>query len=76
MQTVTLPKTEYQELNRVKRRYEMMRKLLQLDSFDKPTTKNTKKIIDEFRKTRLYNEDFLKSLERGLKDSPYFSKSR
>ena len=48
----------------------------QTKDFQKTATKNSKKIINEFRATGLYNEKFLKSMELGLKESSYFSKSK
>ena len=43
------------------------------DIFDQTGTRDAKKVISDFRATGLYNEDFLKSLGQGLKESSYFS---
>lgn len=76
--TITLPKTEYQRLRRTANLFEVIRKLFEaeVDFFVEPPTKDPKKIIKEFGKTGLYSKEFLKSLERGLKDSSYFFHSR
>ncbi len=37
-----------------------------------PPTRNPKIIMDEFRKTGKYSEQFLKSLKKGLTRSSYF----
>jgi len=41
--------------------------------FEKPTEKNVKKIITEFKNTGNYSEKFLDSLKNGLKESSYFT---
>ncbi|OGZ33878.1 MAG: hypothetical protein A3I88_01135 [Candidatus Portnoybacteria bacterium RIFCSPLOWO2_12_FULL_39_9] len=71
-QIITLPKTEYLRLRRIADLFEVVRKLFEVDFFAEPPTKDSKKIIKEFQKTGLYNEAFLKSLEKGLKESSYF----
>lgn len=40
--------------------------------FVAPTSRSTKKIISDFRKTKKYSAAFLKDLELGLKESDYF----
>ncbi len=72
--TITLPYTEYQELKQIKKCYELAREFFKLEPLQRPATKNSKKIINDFRKTGLYNEKFLSSVEKGLKESSYFSK--
>ncbi|MBI5676159.1 MAG: hypothetical protein HZC48_10105 [Nitrospirae bacterium] len=72
MQTVTISKKEYEELIEKKLRYEYLHQIIEEDIFSPPPTKETKKIIDAFQKTGLYNQEFLVSLEKGLKRSSYF----
>jgi len=74
MVTVTIPKKEYQHLLDKALRYEYLRQILEEDIFASPPTKNTKEIIREFKKTNLYNQEFLASLEGGIKRSSYFRK--
>lgn len=75
LKNITLTETEYKKLCRAAERYEMFRKFFELDFFSQPSTTNTRQVIKEFRDTGLYNEDFLKSLSQGLKESRYFSKT-
>lgn len=39
-----------------------------------PDTRSTSKIISSMKETGKYNQKFLSSLERGLKESEYFTK--
>lgn len=72
MATISIPKKEYHQLVEKALRYEYIRQLLKEDIFASPPTRNVKKIIEAFGKTRLYNNAFLKSLEKGLRRSSYF----
>lgn len=72
MVTITVPKKEYQRLLDKAFRYEYLRQILEEDIFASPPTKNIKKIIQTFEKTKLYNQKFLERLEKGLKRSSYF----
>ena len=72
MANVTIPKKEYQRLLDRALRYEYLRQILEGDIFTSPSTRNIKRVIKEFRATKLYNEEFLKSLAKGLKRSSYF----
>ncbi len=72
MVTVTIPKKEYQRLAEKAMRYEYLRQILEEDIFVSPPTKNQKEIIKEFKKSGLYNQKFLKSLDKGLGRSSYF----
>lgn len=72
MTTITIPQKEYQKLVEKSLRYEYIRQMTEENLFSPPPIKNSKKIIEEFKKTGLYNQAFLKSLESGLKQSSYF----
>ena len=72
MQTVTIPKKEYEELIEKKLRYEYLYQIIEGDIFSPPPTKDIKEIIDAFKKTGLYNQKFIDSLKKGLKRSSYF----
>lgn len=72
MVTVTIPKKEYEHLTEKALRYEYLRQILEEDVFAVPPTKNSKEIIREFKKSKVYNRKFIDSLERGLKRSSYF----
>ena len=74
MSTITISKKEYTELVDKKLRYEYLRNVLEGDIFVSPPTKSVKKIINAFHDTRKYNNQFLSSLEKGLKKSSYFKK--
>lgn len=72
MDTITLPKKEYDELIKKALRYDYLRGLMAEDVFAPPPEKNTKKVLKEFAATGKYNQNFLKSLEKGLKRSNHF----
>jgi len=72
MSTITISKKEYQRLLERALRYEYLREILEEDIFSSPPIKNSKAILNEFRKTKKYNREFLKSLAGGLKRSSYF----
>ncbi len=74
--TITLPYTEYQSLKQIKQRYEIIRDFFELESFQTPTVKNSKKIIKAMKETNLYTNEFLESLGRGLQESSYLSKTK
>lgn len=72
MQTVTISKKEYEELIEKKLRYEYLHQIIESDIFSPPPTKNIKEIIGAFKKTGIYNHEFIDSLKKGLKRSVYF----
>lgn len=72
MQTVTISKKEYEELIEKKLRYEYLHRIIEEDIFSPPPTKDIKEIINAFKKSGLYNQKFIDSLEKGLKRSAYF----
>ncbi len=72
LQTITIPKREYEELIDVKLRFKYLSQIFKEDIFLPPPTKNVKNVMGEFKKTNLYNQKFLASLENGLKKSTYF----
>ena len=72
MANITISKKEYHRLLDRAFRYEYLRQILEEDIFASPPTKNLKEVIKEFKKSGLYNQKFLKSLEKGLRRSSYF----
>lgn len=72
MQTVTISKKEYAELLEKKLRYEYLYQIIEGDIFSPPPTKDIKELIGAFKKTGLYNQNFIDSIEKGLKRSSYF----
>lgn len=72
MSSITISKKEYGKLMEVKFRYDYLRQIIREDIFTSPQTRNVKELIDKFKQTKLYSQNFLKSLERGLKRSSYF----
>lgn len=75
MDTITLPKKEYQNLIEKALRYEYLAKIIkkQEDIFACPPIKSSKEVLKNFKAVGLYNPAFLKSLESGLKRSSYFT---
>ena len=74
MSTITLPKIEYLDLKKRAEAFDKMVADINPSFFFIPAEKSRKKIISNFRKTKLYNKPFLKSLEKGLKRSSFFNK--
>lgn len=72
MQTVTITKKEYDELIEKKLRYEYLHQIIENDIFSQPPTRDIKKVINAFKKTGIYSQEFIDSLEKGLKRSSYF----
>lgn len=72
MATITIPKTEYKQLLDKVLRYEYLRQIMEENIFSFPPTKNIQEIIKSFKANRIYNQRFIKSLEKGLKRSSYF----
>lgn len=67
-ETITLPKTEYNQLKQQALAYRRFTARF-FDSLIKDSVKN---VVDDFRATNLYTKGFLKDLEAGLFDSFYF----
>ena len=72
MNTITIPKKEYEELVDAKLHYEYLRQLMKENIFAPPPIRNRKDVLKQFKATKKYNQKFLKSLEGGLKRSSYF----
>ncbi len=70
MNKVIITKTEYRQL---KRQAEAYQKIL-AEFFDSITREPIDLVIQDFRKTDLYTEEFLKDLESGLRKSSYAKK--
>jgi len=75
MDTITLSKKIYKDLMEKALRYQYILSLMQSQAsiFSPPPVKNSKQIAKEFESTGLYNKQFIKSLEGGLKRSNYFT---
>ena len=73
MTTITIPKREYKTLIEAKLRYDYLRRGFDdKDLFSPPSTQSAKEVIRTFAGTKKYSEEFLKSLEKGLKRSSHF----
>jgi len=74
MNTVTITKTQYRALKERADAYARITSVVRNDLFAPPPIRNLKATIDAFRKTGKYNTAFLKSLERGLRESAFITK--
>lgn len=72
MSTVTISKTKYETLKRRAVAYDRIITAARDDIFSPPPTNNIKEIMRDFRATKKYSAAFLKSLEKGLRQSSYF----
>ena len=70
MAEITLPKTQYETLKRQAAAY---RKLAER-FFESVIRDPIEEVVEDFRKTNLYSEEFLKDLDSGLRKSSYAQK--
>lgn len=70
MAKVTIPKTEYERLKRQSTAYRQVAEKF----FDLIVKDPIKEVVEDFKKTNIYTEDFLKDLESGLRESSYAKK--
>lgn len=75
-ETIRIPKKEYKRLTTIADRFDLMRQFFTDDFFMESSIKDVKQTIQEFRDTGLYNEGFLDSLEKGLRESVHLSRQR
>lgn len=73
LSTITISKAEYTHLREQASKFEFLKHLFTESYFEEPPTQDINTIVREFRKTGRYNQDFLKSLRRGLQESTYLS---
>lgn len=73
MNTITIPKKEYENLVEKSHYYELFYKVLKENIFCPPPEKNVKEVINAFKKIKKYSPAFIKSLEKGLKRSSCFN---
>jgi hypothetical protein len=66
-QTVSLPKTEYEKLQRQAFAYQALTQRL----FEAVIKDPVADVVSDFRTTKLYTEEFLQDLENGLRKSSY-----
>ncbi len=67
MATITISKTEYRKLRRQATAYQKLTSRL----FESVIKDSIQEIINDFRKTDLYTDNFLEDLENGLRKSSY-----
>ena len=67
MQTITIPKKEYQKLVSKAKALEK----LAVHIFEKVIKDPVKDVVEDFRRTNLYTGEFITDLEEGLKKSSY-----
>ncbi len=72
--SIQLTKTEYNDLKSRAEAYDRIISLARREVAFTPPERSAKKIITEFKKADKYSQDFLKSLEQGLKRSSFFLK--
>ena len=67
METITIPKNEYRKLISKAKAYQKLAEHF----FEGALGASAKDVVEDFRKTNLYTEEFLADLEKGLKKSTY-----
>ena len=68
-QTITIPKTQYQELKTQAKAYKQIMTTLFKQAIKNPVSQ----VVDDFRNTKLYSKEFIQDLEDGLNKSSYSS---
>ena len=72
--SISLTKSEYTDLKSRADAYDRIISLARKEISVTPPERSTKKVIAEFKKTDTYSQEFLKSLEHGLRRSSFFLK--
>ena len=70
MTTITIPKTEYEQLRRQASAY----RKFSAKFFESIINDPIDEVVKDFKKTNLYTEEFLKDLDSGLRKSSYAQK--
>ena len=72
--SISLTKSEYTDLKSRADAYDRIISLAQREISVTPPERSAKKVIAEFKKADTYSQEFLKSLEHGLRRSSFFLK--
>lgn len=72
METITIPIREYRRLLSAEKAYKKIAGQIYKTAIDT----NVNEVVSDFRKTKLYTEEFLTDLEEGLKKSSYFKNKK
>lgn len=72
METITIPKKEYKILVSKAKAYEKIAKNVYRNKIHDPVDK----VVEDFQKTGIYSNDFIKDLESGLRKSTYAGKKK
>ena len=67
MTQITLPRTKYEQLKKQAQAY----RKFAAKFFEMAIRDPIEEVVEDFRKTNLYTEEFLKDLESGLRKSSY-----
>lgn len=70
---IRIPRTEYHQLTKIAKNYDLLRRVFSLNFFEKPAVRSRNQIMKELKATGSYNNAFLKSLQKGLDESTYFT---
>jgi predicted CopG family antitoxin len=69
METITIPKDEYNNLKRIAEAY----KQIAGNIFRNISEDSIENVVNDFKNTDLYSEEFLIDLQAGLEKSSYFT---
>ena len=73
MNTISVPRSEYEMLKAQATAYVRLLKSVATESIVTPPTRSRSMVMKELKKIGKYNKNFLKSLEKGLEESTFFS---
>ena len=74
--TIALPVKEYRRLRRIERQYETVRRTFAFADareLESPPVKDAETILLALKKSGHYNDAFLKSIARGIRESKTFT---
>ncbi len=72
MDTISISKFDYDVLRAESSAYRKIIKSISVSFSNTPPTRSKSKVLEQFKKTKTYNKEFLASIKKGLARSSYF----
>lgn len=71
--TVSIPRAEYRDLISYRKRFERLQQSLAKHLFIEPPTRRVKEVMQDLEASKRHSPKLLREIERGLRESDYFS---